>query len=144
MRNIEVFFNKLCIMFTVTTITYAVFNIFTQINQLFYPAFWQCVGLAMLFSIALTILDYLSSKIKVLSSNHFIWIQYIILISIIISWATFFKWGDWSNELYVIIFIGVFTLIYLFIYFFIDLSNKKSDGKINEQLRKYQEHISNE
>lgn len=144
MRNIELFFNKLCIMFTVTTITYGIFNIFTQINQLFYPAFWQCVGLAMLFSIALTILDYLSGKIKVLSSNHFIWIQYIILISIIISWATFFKWGDWSNELYVIIFIAVFTLIYLFIYFFIDLSNKKTDGKINEQLRKYQEHISNE
>ena len=67
-----------------------------------------------------------------------------ILISIIISWATFFKLGDWSNEFYVTIFIGVFTLIYLFIYFFIDLSNKKSDDKINEQLKKYPEHISKE
>ena len=144
MRNIILFFNKLCIMFTVTTITYGIFNSFTQINQLFYPAFFQCVGLAILFSIALTILDYLSNKIKILASNSFIWIQYIILISIIISWAVFFKWGDWNNEFYVVIFIVAFTLIYLFIYFFIDLSNKKSDSKINEQLRKYQENISKE
>lgn len=67
MKNIILFFNKLCIMFTVTTITYGIFN-----------------------------------------------------------------------------FIVAFTLIYIFIYFFIDLSNKKSDSKINEQLRKYQENISKE
>ncbi len=144
MKNIILFFNKLCIMFTVTIITYGIFNSFNEINQLFYPAFFQCIGLAILFSIALTTLEYLSNKINILSSNNFIWIQYIVLISIIISWAVFFKWGDWSNEFYIVIFIAVFTLIYLFIFFFIDLSNKKADSKINEQLRKYQENISKE
>lgn len=144
MKNIVMFFNKLSIMFTVTTITYSIFNIFTNSDVLFYEAFFECMGLAIIFSIALTLLYSLSNKIKILSTNHFLWIQYLVLISIIISWAIIFKWGDWSNKLYVGIFILVFTLIYLFIYFFIDLSNKKDDTKINEQLRRYQENICKE
>lgn len=142
MKNIIMFFNRLCIMFTVITVTYGIFNLFTQFNQLFYPAFLQCVGLAILFTIALTILDYLSNKIRVLSSNNFIWIQYMILISIIVSWSIFFKWGDWNSEFYIVVFILVFTLIYLFIYFFIDVSMKKSDTIINKQLKEYQDNIS--
>lgn len=144
MKNIVGFFIKLCVMFTVTTITYSIFNSFIDIYQFFYPAFLQCIGLSVLFSIALTILESLSNKIKILSSNHFIWIQYFVLITIIVSWAIFFNWGDWSNRIYIFIFIGVFTLIYLFIYFFVDLSNKKLDDKVNQQLKKYQEQIGRE
>lgn len=140
-NNITSFINKFCIIFTFTIITYSLFDLFTKEGENFQQIVLECVGVSIIFSLVITMLDYLGNKIKILSTNHFIWIQYIILVSIITFWANIFKWGDWSNKLYIIIFIGVFTLIYLFIYFFIGLSNKEEDLIINEKLKKYQKNI---
>lgn len=135
------FINKFCIIFTFTIITYSLFDVFTKEGENFQQIVLECIGLSIIFSLVITILDYLGNKIKILSSNHFIWIQYIILVSAITFWANIFKWGDWSNKLYIIIFLGVFTAIYLFIYFFIGLSKKEEDIIINEKLKKYQKKI---
>lgn len=140
-NNIISFINKFCIIFTFTIITYSLFDVFTKEGENFQQIVLECIGLSLIFSLVITMLDYLGNKIKILSSNHFIWIQYIILVSTITFWANIFKWGDWSNKLYIIIFLGVFTLIYLFIYFFIGLSNKEEDLIINEKLKKYQKNI---
>lgn len=140
-NNITSFINKFCIIFTFTIITYSLFDLFTKEGENFQQIVLECVGVSIIFSLVITMLDYLGNKIKILSTNHFIWIQYIILVSIITFWANIFKWGDWSNKLYIIIFIGVFTVIYLFIYFFIGLSNKEEDLIINEKLKKYQKNI---
>lgn len=140
-NNVISFINKFCIIFTFTIITYSLFDVFTKEGENFQQIVLECIGLSLIFSLVITMLDYLGNKIKILSSNHFIWIQYIILVSTITFWANIFKWGDWSNKLYIIIFLGVFTLIYLFIYFFIGLSNKEEDLIINEKLKKYQKNI---
>lgn len=135
------FINKFYILFTFTIITYSLFDLFTSSSNSFQQIVLECVGLSLIFSLVITILDLLGNKIKILLTNHLIWIQYIILVSIITFWANIFEWGDWNNKIYIIIFIGVFTLIYLFIYFFINLSNKENDLIINERLKKYQNHI---
>lgn len=139
--NINSFINKFCIVFTFTIIAYSMFNTFTYENNDFQKIVLQCGGLAIIFSIVMSILDYLANKIKILATNHFIWIQYIILVSIIVAWAIIFNWGNWRNKIYIMIFIGVFTSIYLFIYFFIGLSNKEQDLIINEKLKNYQKNI---
>lgn len=140
-NNIISFINKFYILFTFTIITYSLFDIFTSSSNSLQQIVSECVGLSLIFSLVITILDFLGNKIKILLTNHLIWIQYVILVSIITLWANIFEWGDWDNGIYIIIFIGVFTLIYLFIYFFINLSNKENDLIINEQLKKYQDHI---
>lgn len=140
-NSINSFISKFSIVFTFTIITYSVFDAFTYGNNSFQDIVLQCFGLSIIFSLIMSILDYLTSKIKILSTNHFIWIQYIILVSIIVFWAILFNWGNWENRLYVIIFIGVFTIIYLIIYFLIGLSNKEQDLIINEKLKKYQKDI---
>jgi hypothetical protein len=140
-NNVISFINKFCIIFTFTIITYSLFDVFTKEGENFQQIVLECIGLSLIFSLVITMLDYLGNKIKILSSNHFIWIQYIILVSTITFWANIFKWGDWSNKLYIIIFLGVFTLIYLFIYFFIGLSNKEEDLIINEKLKRYQKNM---
>lgn len=142
MSSMKSFFYKFCVMFTVITITYGIFNVFTSLDEIFHRGFLQCLGLAVIFAVVLTALDSLSNKIKLLASDYFVWIQYLILVTIIVSWAILFRWGDWNNIWYIIIFVGSFTLIYLFVYFFIDLSNKEEDDRLNQQLKKYQKDIS--
>lgn len=140
-NNIILFIRRFCIIFTFTIITYSLFSVFNKREDYFQLITLECIGLSIVFNFVLILLDYLSNKIKILSTNHFIWIQYIILISIIIIWANIFNWGDWSNKIYISIFILVFTFIYLFIYFFIGLYNKEEDIIINEKLKKYQKNM---
>lgn len=140
-NNIILFIRRFCIIFTFTIITYSLFSIFNKREEYFQLITLECIGLSIVFNFVLILLDYLSNKIKILATNHFIWIQYIILISIIIIWANIFNWGDWSNKIYISIFILVFTFIYLFIYFFIGLYNKEEDIIINEKLKKYQKNM---
>lgn len=140
-NNIILFIRRFCIIFTFTIITYSLFSAFNKREDYFQLITLECIGLAIVFNFVLILLDYLSNKIKILATNHFIWIQYIILISIIIIWANIFNWGDWSNKIYISIFILVFTFIYLFIYFFIGLYNKEEDIIINEKLKKYQKNM---
>lgn len=140
-NNIILFIRRFCIIFTFTIITYSLFSIFNKREDYFQLITLECVGLSVIFNLVLIFLDYLSNKIRILATDHFIWIQYIILVFIIIIWANIFNWGDWSNKIYIAIFIGVFTLIYLFIYFFIGLYNKEEDLIINEKLKSYQKSI---
>lgn len=141
MNSIIQFFYRLCVMFTVTIVTYMGFNLFINSEESVYPIFLQCMGLAILFTVAMTVLDVLSNKIKILTTQFFIWIEYLVLLTIIVIWAIIFKWGNWKSSIYICTFIGCFTLIYLIIYFILDFSNKKVDMRINEQLEKYKNRL---
>lgn len=140
MRSIIAFFIRFSIMFTVTSSTYFIFNYFLKEEKLSGEVFLQCSGLALIFTVLLILLDHLSTKLKLLASNHFIWIQYLILSAVIILWAQYFNWGNWDSPSYIILFLLSFTIIYIFVYFFIECSNKEQDLEINKHLMNYKKN----
>ena len=61
-NNITSFINKFCIIFTFTIITYSLFDLFTKEGENFQQIVLECVGVSIIFSLVITMLDYLGNK----------------------------------------------------------------------------------
>ncbi len=129
------------IIFTTTTLTYSIFNEFLNSDISFFYATLQSAGLSFIFTFCMLCLDFLSNYIKILNTKFYVIIQYFILLFIITNYAKYFKWGDWNNSLYILIFIISFSFIYTFIYIVFDIRYKKEDEYLHKKLKSYQNKI---
>ncbi len=141
MKLIKYFLSLFTIMFTTTNITFCIFDYILSSNTSFFDATIQSIGLAFIFCLVMISLDILSNYIKILNSKYYMYIQYLILLFIIVSWAKYFKWGNWNDIRYSFIFILSFSVIYLFIYMFFNVRYKKEDENLSKLLSDYQNEI---
>ena len=98
---------------------FCIFDYILSSNTSFFDATIQSIGLAFIFCLVMISLDILSNYIKILNSKYYMYIQYLILLFIIVSWAKYFKWVNGNDIRYSFIFILSFSVIYLFIYMFL-------------------------
>ncbi|MEG2290531.1 MAG: DUF3021 family protein [Clostridium sp.] len=143
MKSVKYFLTLFCIMFTTTNITYAIFKGFLGSDIDFSQGTFQSVGLALIFAAIIYLLDYLSNFISILDSKFYPFIQYILLLGVIVPWAIRFNWGDWTDKTYVTVFIVSFTAIYLVVCFFLGRQYKKEDNDLSKLLKTYQRKIEN-
>lgn len=141
MKLIKYFLSLFTIMFTTTNITFCIFDYILSSNTSFFDATIQSIGLAFIFCLVMISLDILSNYIKILNSKYYMYIQYLTLLFIIVSWAKYFKWGNWNDIRYSFIFILSFSVIYLFIYMFFNVRYKKEDENLSKLLSDYQNEI---
>lgn len=141
MKLVKYFLSLFTIMFTTTNITFCIFDFILSSDTSFFDATIQSIGLAFIFCLVMISLDILSNYIKILNSKYYMYIQYLILLFIIVSWAKYFKWGNWNDIRYSFIFILSFSVIYLFIYMFFNVRYKKEDENLSKLLLDYQNEI---
>ncbi len=141
MKLVKYFLSLFTIMFTTTNITFCIFDFILSSDTSFFDATIQSIGLAFIFCLVMISLDILSNYIKILNSKYYMYIQYLILLFIIVSWAKYFKWGNWNDIRYSFIFILSFSVIYLFIYMFFNVRYKKEDENLSKLLSDYQNEI---
>lgn len=129
------------VMFSVTILVYSLFHQSFGDHSIFITGVFEALGLAIIFSLLQFGLSALSNHWSILSTTAFVFIQYVILLIVIISWSIFFEWGEWSNPTYALTFVGVFTVIYLVIFFLLNLKLKKEEVLLNKQLKQYQDKL---
>lgn len=137
MKLIKYFLNRFTIMFTIININYLVFSVFIEKNEPFIQISCEIVGLALMFSIVLLALEIASNKVKWLNGKLFPFVQYLLLLMIIVPWASYYNWGDWTDKIYVAIFIGSFTVVYGIVYLLLASKNKKDDEDMLKSLEVY-------
>lgn len=141
MKLIKHFLMIFSVMFTITGITYYIFNKFSGDYFFYVNVAEEIFGLAFIFAVLIVCLDLLSNKIKWLNGMKLASIQYIIFLGTIVLWASYFNWGDWTNRIYVAIFVTSFSLIYVFICLMLNTKYKKEDEDILEKLKQYQKKV---
>lgn len=129
------------VMFTTTTITYAIFDEVLKGNINFFDATIQSLGLSVIFTFSIFLLEVSSNYIKVLNTKYYPIFQYLSLLFIITNYAKYLHWGDWNNKIYVFIFVFSFSLVYLFVYVMFDIRYKKEDQNLEKILKSYQNKI---
>lgn len=129
------------IMFSITVLSYTLFYKAFGDEVIAITGIFEALGLATIFALLQIGLYCLSNYYTFLATKAFIFIQYFILLLTIIPWSIYFNWGDWQSPIYVIIFVGVFTITYFIVYFFFNLKLKKEEELLNKYLKKCQDNL---